>query len=365
MIGIVDAETFTTKARFVPNLEVMKYYAWAKKEYEFPKLLGNSDLMEACDKLVVFQNDWNSQLPDGMWEHKNVEVNGLVFTGGKYKPFDNKEIEDMTPDLSVYDDFFRRRTNKRRATYYNMLKKRAGFMRIHTTGRLQEEQLVNKKWFTTFIYDEDVLANDGANILIELTKRNRPDYIPRYRFYYPLKIDSPKQLILLGENKILGTNTAAECYCRTEALIDFDASKNYMQEYLDLGGAKHPFTSLFSYKVPIIPKSVKTYTKDQALTYLHDSVKFYYDCLSNHIKANLVCENDEDLPYNNLLNTVATYTVAGRVGRYKGASSGSLYNAVYYRDNDDLNLLLSLFPENSKYRSYLTMSKRQIWKGDK
>lgn len=358
MIGIVDAETFRKQKTFIPNLEAMKLYAWAKKHREFPQLLGDSSLLEACDQVYIFQDKLDAPMPQYFFQHRNVVVRGAAFTGGDYKEFPNMEIENTSPTIDCYSQYIEKKlaiASSKEKIYYNTLLNRAGFIRLHSKGRLQVEQFPQEKWGVTYIYDKDITKNNGLELLVDLSKKARPYDLPRLRYYWPIKLKTPDQFLYLFENGLIQNSVILQRYCPAEVVLDFDTEYSYIKEYLDM--INLPVTNYsFSVSVPMTPASKlqDNLTKEKSLQYLSNCLRLYYDCLADKKRFNVYYEDNINNPYDRLYKIIRTNLNQIYKNEY------SVYSAVSVYDKEELPILLSLFPENSKYRACLTRSRNDV-----
>lgn len=197
MIGIIDADSLIYDAFFVPNLEVMKLYAYYKNQHDYVELIEHLDEPEKYEKIFLFRETDKATLPPEYWQHDNIITKGLYFTGKKYKPFQNIDIENATPSYKVYTKYFERKIEKnaamaRRCTNHID----SGFIRLHTPGRfqIQEAKTHRKIW----IYDLDVLQDDGMDKLKQIK-----EYCPRLQYKYPVRVHTLDQFKQLKEYDLI------------------------------------------------------------------------------------------------------------------------------------------------------------------
>lgn len=103
-IGIIDADLIARNKHRFPNLACMKISAYHKNQGHEVKLLLSYDSIENYDRVFLSKVFTDTPVPEGVTDLSWVEYGGTGFFYDKAPPLP-PEIEHITPDYSLYDEF--------------------------------------------------------------------------------------------------------------------------------------------------------------------------------------------------------------------------------------------------------------------
>ena len=106
MIGLIDCDMLQRGMSFFPNLDLMKLYSYYKA-FDSCKLIRPKDDISYYSKLYIWKDLKESYINDKFWGHNNIITGGLYFNNNQHKPFDNIDIENASPSIKLYSDFFK------------------------------------------------------------------------------------------------------------------------------------------------------------------------------------------------------------------------------------------------------------------
>lgn len=311
MIGLVDAEIIQDPVIFIPNLEIMKLYSYYKAKGEYVKLLNSPSEVANFSELFLRQEKEKSWLEDEYWNHPNLHLGGLYFTGGKYKPFSNPEIEDAVPTYRVYNDYLKYRLNdvrRKRHTARIISAMNSGFVRIHNGREVQFNQA--RPGNELFIYDNDINIQQDLDILKEL---NVPK-LKKILYVFPLRVRSREELELVIENNLFSGQS--EDYSIQQLELDWYMSpeefESFTKKYYDYFLSK-PTHNIC---VPIIPRGIgRPYvTVSQEIRYAREAIRKCYTAASKGLTLHMVYDADPNDTLGYFFQSFDKYTAGHCLG---------------------------------------------------
>lgn len=306
MIGLVDVDVLhqSSVAKTCLNLEIMKLFSYYHREGQVVRLLSSPQDRYDYDTIYLRQEKAESalSLDENFWDHPNLNVGGLYFTNGKYKPFSNIDIENASPDVKVYNRFIKAMINfykKGGTVNYFLQFLDDGFIRIHTSGKLQVREADKKR---LWIYDVDPMRENGIETLQELQQRNKKRLI----YTHPLEVHSFSQLDTVIKNHLFygGEMAVLPQHLQFDVQLSQDDFRRFMYNYKDYINS----LPMLNFAIPIIPTTTKVVTGDNELRFLEEAVKKVaiareYGCMISALyDESLRCE------YDDLLRIFSNYT---------------------------------------------------------
>lgn len=259
-IGIIDADLIGRKKHRFPNLACMKISAYHKSQGHDVTLLTDYDSVTLFDRVFISKVFTDTVVPDSILKLTNVEHGGTGFFYDKAPPLPF-EIEHMTPDYHLYDDFVQNALttgvmSKKDASYY--LDYSIGFTTrgcirgcsfcVNQNSRacvlhspVAEFVDPNRKYI--FLLDDNILAcKDWKNVFEELNATGK-----RFRFHQ-------------GMDERLLTDEKCEVIFNSNWIGDFIFAFDNIKD-----------RRLVERKLELIKKHT-----------IHSNIKFYCLCAYNH-----------------------------------------------------------------------------------
>lgn len=250
MIGLIDCETLNKKSIFIPNLEIMKLYAYYKNE-GMVRLLLDDTLLDACSTIYLRKETEESSIPVEWLRNRDVKWGGKVFTNGRYVPLLNG-IENTTPNYRVYnkyiEDVIKKDFNKNlpEAKFLDY-----SFIRIYNGSSLQRRHI--REGMPLLIYD-DYLFQKNCEKQFEKIKDCEPSNV-----YYtkPVLLKSTEDMDMFKKYNLTSINTTSLKLIDTKIILDIDFSvpnfisfMNKHSEYFNLfNSGTILFPSLNSFQI--------------------------------------------------------------------------------------------------------------------
>lgn len=101
--GFYDANfPFYSKTAMRPSLEIGKLFAYYKKEGDVCRMLNDLETLDIYDRVFLLNDLGRADIKSSILLKENVEWRGLHYSGGRYVPFENMDIERIEPDFNIY-----------------------------------------------------------------------------------------------------------------------------------------------------------------------------------------------------------------------------------------------------------------------
>ena len=241
-IGIIDQDAFSIPIKdFIPNLEVMKISSYYKKNKNIVSLLLNLEDNERYSKLFLRKDNPKSDYYSSLILDKRCSYGGLSFTNGIYAPLEDT-IENSIPDISIYDNFFKRNfigsaaIEKQKRILLN-----SNFIRLSTDNINCNENFKNylqtKSHTRVYVYDTNILnIKDSIEVL---------DSFP-FGFYQKVYLIHPIKITSIEEAERL---CSKKWYAPQEQIIFSKDLSN--KEFKELCKVSKRFSSALNYKLGV------------------------------------------------------------------------------------------------------------------
>ena len=205
MIGLVDCEALSRTSSFIPNLEIMKLYAYFKNE-QMVRLLTDDSLLDTCSTIYVRKDREESAIPSQWLKDKKVIWGGRAFTRGRYIPLP-EEIENSKPNYNVYNNYIKGvLPNVFDETLPEFKFLDYSFLRIHNGFAIQPKHIATE--MPLLIYDNNIFKENYQDkfVIIQESNPNGVHYVHPLIITHPSQIEIFKQynLVTLG-NRLITT----------------------------------------------------------------------------------------------------------------------------------------------------------------
>lgn len=215
MIGLIDCEALSRNTNFIPNLEIMKLYAYYKNE-GLVRLLFDDSLVDACSAIYLRKETEESRIPYEWLKNKKVFWGGKVFTNGIYVPLSEK-IEKTIPNYRVYNNYIKdilttdldKKTPELQFLDYS-------FVRLYNGYPLQSRHI--REGMPLLIYDDNLFEADYEEKFLFIQK-SAPSEV-----YYtkPIVVKSFAEFAILQQYKLYSYNRTADKTIATKILLDIN-----------------------------------------------------------------------------------------------------------------------------------------------
>lgn len=205
-IGLLDCEAILYPRSFFPNLDIMKLAAYHKKKRDYTTLILDIEKMTRFDTIYFRKEKNDGRYPPGLLVDPRCKYGGSSFTGGKYISL-GKEVEDVIPDISIYDKFFKYKMD------YGLEKtvdswRRSHFMRFSTNGVDYDLPLNmyndGMRRGRNYVYDKNLL--DLTDVIEDLQDTGQ-----KFICMYEQESDDIEKILEWTEAKVLHSSTKILC----------------------------------------------------------------------------------------------------------------------------------------------------------
>ena len=342
MIGLIDCDMLQRGMSFFPTLDLMKLYSYYKA-FDSCKLIGPKDDISYYSKLYIWKDLKESYINDRFWGHNNIITGGLYFNNNQHKPFDNIDIENASPSIKLYSDFFKIILSSQNATFKNAVIKYlySSYIKINTTGKLQVDQV--KKDKTLYVYDTDIFQGQTIDILSDFAKRAKSIHYTNYIF-----VKSYNDLKKIIKNNIYsGSNFK---YNNERVIIDFPVK---IEDWLSFISEIREFSN----SIPEYNIGLKFYDDNSKIAYhskqwynnfTKEMIDKWILAYINGIKMYIVVT--EDNPYYLLIQTMFYFFT-----KLNTNSQRSFYQYLHDTDYDQFKILKELYNFDTIYSRNLKL----------
>ena len=223
MIGLLDYDMLTDRVFLpYPNLELMKLSRYFREvEKKNHELVTNLNMLDSYEKVFLRSEKPIDKIDKQIISNPLVESGGLYFSGGIYKPFDRKEIEYLSPNISLYKPLLRAKIEEKP----NRIKDINNFL-DDTYYRMYagDDKLVipkvnrNKK---VIVYDDRIFDHPFDDILNELISRGCRKVV----FKYPVICRSIEDFFMLVSNPKISSDV--------KYVLDIDFEKESLPKIIN------------------------------------------------------------------------------------------------------------------------------------
>ena len=230
MIGLIDCEALNRKTKFIPNLEIMKLYAYYKNE-GLARLLLDDSLSDACSLIYVRKDTEESTIPYSWLKDKKVIWGGKAFTNGRYVPL-SEDIENTMPSYRVYNNYIK-------DTLTTDLQKKSpeltyldySFIRLHNGYPIQKRHI--REGMPLLIYDDDLFIDNYTDKFL-IVQQCSPSAI---HYVKPVVIHTIPQFDIFHTYRLYSYMTALDKTINTQILLDINFTlrefRNFVYQYKD------------------------------------------------------------------------------------------------------------------------------------
>lgn len=165
-IGLLDQDAICSPETFIPNLEIMKLSTYYKKNKNYVSLILNPDNIERYTRIILRKDNLDSNYLSNVLLEKKCDYGGLAFTNNRYISLE-EEIENCTPDLSIYNNYFNKILSKQKKGLKKIEDFQvASFIRLSSNQKNcdlnAEKGLIGDTRRSILIYDQDIFNIDSS-----------------------------------------------------------------------------------------------------------------------------------------------------------------------------------------------------------
>ena len=201
-IGILDCEAILYPRQFFPNLDVMKIAAYHKRKRDYTTLILDIEKMARYSTIYFRKEKNDGRFPPGLLTDNRCKYGGAAFTGNRYISL-GKEIDNIIPDIGIYDKFFKYRMN------YGLEKivdswRRSNFLRLSSNEKDYDIPLniyvTGVRPGLNYLYDRKLICLTDA--IEDLKNSNK-----KYTCLYTQRSDNIEDILKWIEAGVLNAHT--------------------------------------------------------------------------------------------------------------------------------------------------------------